>query len=90
MTGHSIGRLAEPVTGHVLTRGVVLVGPVHGLGLDPRHDGMALELPHLLPQISVGLLRVLIRVEGDVPGIVQRTLAGCNLWTIGSRKQILK
>ena len=58
--GHSIGRLAEPVTGHVLPRGVVLVGPVHRLGLDPRHDGVALELPDLLPQISVGLLSIFI------------------------------
>ena len=93
--GDCRGRLAEPVGGGVvgpLTSLLAgeLVGPVHRLRLDPGHDLLALELPHLLPQIPVGLLSVLVGVEGDVPGVVESVLTGDYLGATGARKQILK
>ena len=93
--GDGRGWLAEPVGGGVvgpLTSLLAgeLVGPVHRLRLDPRHDLLALELPHLLSQVPVGLLSVLVGVEGDVPGVVESVLAGDNLGAAGASEQILK
>ena len=89
--GHCTRGLSEPIGGWLLLSWSVhvVVGPVHGLGFDPRHDGMSLELPDLLPQIPVRPLSIFIGVEGDVPTVVVSVLTRGNLGTGGSGKQIL-
>ena len=87
---HRRSRLPEAVRhGAVLVTLLVLSGPVHGLRLDPGHDRLALELPHLLPEIPVGSLGVLVGVEGDVPRVVKRVLTGDDLGTAWASEQIL-
>ena len=91
--GDGSGGLSEPVRGgSVLT---LLARELasrlgHGLGLDPRHDLLPLELPHLLPQVPVGLLSVFVGVEGDVPGVVESILTRDYLRAAGTGEQILR
>ena len=64
-------RLPESIGSSASALGVVLPpgggGSVHGLGFNTGHDGVAFELAYFLPEISVGPLSVIIRVECDVP-----------------------
>jgi len=48
-----------------------------------------LELAYFLSEISVGSLSVVVRVECDIPGVVQGELAGDDSGTITTSKKIL-
>lgn len=49
-----------------------------------------LECFDLFSEVLIGLLGVLRAVERDVPGVVDRRLAGHNLGTVRTVKQLLK
>lgn len=51
------------------------------LGLDARHDRLAIKLLNLLAQVLERLLRVVIRLEGDVPRAIGGEFAGDGLGT---------
>ncbi len=57
--------------------------------MNPYHDWLPEESLDDLAQVGVRLLRVIVRVERDVPVVVMRELAIDELGTFLARKQLL-
>lgn len=64
--------------------------PIHRLGFDAGEDRPALELLDLLAEVAVRTLRIFVRFECDVPGVVVRKLAGYETGTVFAGEEVLK